>query len=222
MPIPVDNPNFQHDFEGYRLHGRHSIVNSFDYDDGESINPINITSIRGGNIAVLDDPAYDPQSGRPHGGGLIAPFDTSQFKIADKALNRVTTGVDGTILECRDVEITTDETLWFTWAFLPYDSHTSHEFNSFALFIAFDQTDLNSDNSFDPTTSLFKQDLAQSKKIRDESRNNISWQTTSWKPDNIFKGTLCWVVSSGEFGSTTRTPFPGVLLLDSIDKSDRR
>jgi len=219
MTIPANNRFFQRKFKGYNVHGRHDCVPQFDYQNGNS--STKITPIRGDKIVVLDDSAYDPQTGRPRGNNLIAPYDTREYKIQDSKANRTTIGFDGAILECRNVKISSQSALWYLWSFLPYESHSSNVFNSFALFSAYNKSDLNADGSFDGVSPIFTEVLGESKKINDVFRNDISWTASSWRPKDTFVGTLCWVVSSGIYGSTNQLPRPANLLLDSIDISRR-
>ena len=216
MSIPLNNRFFQNDLNGYQLHGRNSCVDVFDYPVNDSTGATkSIFPIRGGRIAVLDDKAFDPLTGRINGNGLAAPCDTSQFKVGS------TTGIDGAILECRDVSISANSALWFIWAFVPFEPRTSNTFNNFAMFAAYRKSDLGPDGDFSGVTPFYSEVLAQSKKITNSQRKNLFWQASAWQPDSHFNGTLCWIVSTGKFTSTSKQPHPAVLLLDTIDVNRR-
>lgn len=215
MSIPVDNRFFQRGLQGYTLHGRHSCDPTANYE-GKLIRPI-----RGGNICILDDPSYDPVTGRPMGGRLVDPINTSQFIIDDVDTGRVTTGFNGSILECRDVNVSANSALWFIWAFHPQESHTSNVFNSFAIFATYNKADLNANGSFDNVAPADIQILGESKKLNDTLRSEISWRAMSWEPAHNFSGTLCWVVSSGKFANSGQEPMPATLLIDTIDINRR-
>jgi hypothetical protein len=207
MPIPANNRFFQNFFTGYKIHGRHDCQPSVLYDEA----PVIFTALRGNNIAVLDDPTFDPITGRPRDNGLIDPYDTTQFEIGN------TKGIEGTILECRNVNISANNTLWFTCAFLPFESHTSGAFNNFAIFAAYLQSDLNIDESFDQVQPFHTIELGQSLNVTDSSRHNVAWETFSWRPPHDFSGTLCWIVSTGKFIATNQETYPSMLLLDIIE-----
>jgi hypothetical protein len=215
MTIPANNRFFQKGLKGYHIHGRSKSLSGFSYIDGNITNTaVTITPIRGGRIAILDDPSFDPVTGRPQN-NRTKPFDTSQFKIGS------TTGVDGAILECRNVNIPANKALWFIWVFLPFESSTSGTFNNFAMFTAYQQNDLGTHGDFDHVVPFYSDVLGQSKKISDRSRSNLPWHVYSWQPAQHFFGTLCWIVSTGKFTRTNKKPHPSLLLLDTIDINRR-
>jgi len=57
MTIPANNRFFQKGLKGYHIHGRSKSLSGFSYIDGNITNTaVTITPIRGGKIAILDDP----------------------------------------------------------------------------------------------------------------------------------------------------------------------
>lgn len=213
MPLLANNRFFQNAFDGYILHGRGQCLAGIDYDGG--VPATTFKPLQGGNIVVLDDPAFDPVTGRPTGNGFPDPCDTSFFSVLS------TIGIDGSILECRDVNLSANSELRFIWAFLPLESHTSICFNSFALFVAYDQDDPGSAGDFANATPTYTTVLGQSKNIPDSSRQNICWQVSCWQPQQNFSGTLYWIVSTGAFAQTNSHCRPSMLLLDSVEVNSR-
>ncbi len=195
-------------YNGFSLHGRGRCVNNFTYLSNSSTK---IFAPSSGQIGVIDSPEFDPITGRPSGNGLASSFDTSDFSVDS------TQGVDGAVLECRNVVIPKRKRLVFRYAFLPYESHTSNKFNDFALLSAFKKGDLNSNGGFASVQPFHSMVLGQSLSIADHTRDQLDWLIGEWNPNKKFEGTLCWVASTGAFVATSQLPKPSVLLIDTIE-----
>jgi len=210
MPLPTRNPYFQDGtLDGLVTHGAVRIVESFD-----AIHHAHrFLPVRGAYLIVLDDPwNIDGDGSRAPAPGDPPPADTSKFSLLPDANGQTTLGVDGAILECREVVLTPGQTLWFHWAFARFDWNPA---NDFALFTA-------SSGSGAAAQVVCTLPLIQSIELERQSRWYTDWQVCSWRPTEPFSGTLRWIVSNG-ISTTVPIPRPGggarpsALLLDCIE-----
>ena len=133
MPLPTTNSYFQDGtLQGFTTEGTVRIVESFDAIHGAH----HFCPVRGAHFIVLDDPSkIDGDGARKPAPGDPTPADTTRFTFTPDADNKTTLGVDGAILECRNVLIQPGQTLWFHWAFARFDWSPA---NDFALFVAYE------------------------------------------------------------------------------------
>jgi len=212
MPLPSANSYFQDGtLQGFGTQGAVRIVQSFDAIYGAH----RFEPIRGMHFIVLDDPAkIDGDGTRTPSPGDPKPADTRRFTFAPDADGRTTLAADGAILECADVSIQPNQTLWFHWAFTRFDWSPA---NDFALFAAYHGGHTGGSPTF---TCL----LAESLQLERQNRWFTEWQAFSWRPTTAFNGTLLWIVSNG-ISTTIPTPRPGAnarpsaLLLDGVELS---
>jgi hypothetical protein len=210
MPLPEDNTCFEKGtFEGFATQGLCRVMKEFP----AFMNVDQLRPFRGQYVAVLDDPhKIDSDGARRLDPTDPLPADTSPFGFPNDAAGRVTIGVDGAILECRDVTIEAGQAIWFHWRFARF---SWSPFNAFALF----ETSANEMPGTDPVHRAI---LAQSIQLEDQNVLYTPWTAYAWRPTARFSGTLRWVVSSG-FSTTNPSAMgrvsgrPGALLIDSIE-----
>jgi hypothetical protein len=210
MPLPTTNSYFQDGtLQGFTTEGTVRIVESFDAIHGAH----HFCPVRGAHFIVLDDPSkIDGDGARKPAPGDPKPADTTRFTFTPDADNKTTLGVDGAILECRNVLIQPGQTLWFHWAFARFDWSPA---NDFALFVAYEDGRTDGPPAY---TCV----LAESLVLERQTRWFTDWQAFSWRPATPFNGTLQWIVSNG-ISTTLPVPRPGgnarpsALLLDCVE-----
>ncbi len=210
MPLPTTNSYFQDGtLQGFATEGIVRIVQSFDAIHGAH----RYSPVRGAHFIVLDDPAkIDGDGARKPDQGDPKPADTTRFTFPPDADGKTTLGVDGAILECREVTIQAGQTLWFHWAFARFDWSPA---NDFALFAAYNGANTNA-------PPVFSRRLAESLELERQNRWFTEWQAFAWCPAATFTGTLRWIVSNG-LSTALPVPRPGgdarpsALLLDCVE-----
>jgi hypothetical protein len=217
MPIDPRNSCFAQGLgRYYRVHGRHSLRSQVTYVFGgkrlKTFKPV-----KGGRILQLDDPSFDMQAGRPGSacdtGHLAYHYHTDT--------NGTDIGLNGALLECRNVHIPRSSVLLYSYVFLPFETSTNVLFRSFALFVAYEQSSVDAQGGrFQDVKKPYAiQQLGNSGEMPDHLRPQLEWRLGSWQPTEDFTGTLCWLSSTGrDFGKDTDGEcIPSMLLLKSIE-----